>query len=56
MALTLLELLEALKGNLKGILVGEPRGVVEDVDPEQGNDRHLDGCGWLYCGREERVL
>ncbi len=40
---TLLQRLQTLKGNLKLVLVGEPGGVVDHIDPEEGDDRHLGG-------------
>jgi hypothetical protein len=43
---TLLQRLETLKGDLELVLVGELGGVVEDVDPEEGDDRH----GGRRCG------
>ncbi len=38
--LTFLERLEALKSDLELVLVGEFGGVVENLDAEEGNDRH----------------
>jgi hypothetical protein len=40
---TLLQRLQTLKGDLKLVLVGKLGGVVDHIDPEEGNDRH--GCG-----------
>jgi hypothetical protein len=38
-----LELLEALECDFEAVLVGEAGGVVHDIDPEEGDDRHLGG-------------
>lgn len=45
-ALTLLQLLQALEGDLKLVAIGELGGVVEYVDPQQRDDRH-DGQSFL---------
>lgn len=37
---TVLELLEALEGDLKFVLVGELCGVVHHLNPEKRDDRH----------------
>lgn len=43
---TLLQRLQTLKGDLEDVRVGELGGVVDHVDPEQGDDRHV--CdGWV---------
>ncbi len=38
---TLLEGLQALECDFEDILVGEPSGVVHNINPEEGYDRHL---------------
>lgn len=38
--LTLLELFQALKRDLELVVVGEPSGVVEDIDPKKRHNRH----------------
>lgn len=40
--ITLLELLEALEGNLELVRGGERGGVVEDFDAQERNNRHRD--------------
>jgi hypothetical protein len=40
---TLLQWLQALKGDLKFVFVGELCGVVHHIDPEKRDDRHLGG-------------
>jgi len=39
---TFLEGLEALKGNLKFIFIGEFGGIVQDIHSEKRHNRHLD--------------
>lgn len=38
-----MQLFEALEGNLEHVLVGKLGGVVDNIDPEKGNDRHFGG-------------
>jgi hypothetical protein len=38
-----LERLQTLESNLKLVLVGKLGGVVDHIDPEKGDDRHLGG-------------
>ena len=42
---TLLQRLQTLESDLKFVLVGKLGGVVDHIDPEEGNDRHLCGSG-----------
>ena len=50
---TLFKLLEAFKGNLKLVLVGELGGVVDNLDAKERNDRH--SAQKEYCACEERL-
>lgn len=53
---TLLELLKALKGDFKLVLVGELGGVVHDIDPQKRDDGHGGGCGEETIGFGEKSL
>jgi len=57
--LTLLQSLEALKGNLEFVLVGELGGVVENLDAQERDDRHLGGAearALLHVSDASRML
>lgn len=53
---TLLELLKALKGDFKLVLVGELGGVVHDIDPQKRDHGHGGGCGEEMIGFGEKSL
>jgi hypothetical protein len=55
-SLTLLQLLEALKGDLKLVRRVECRGVVLDLDTEKRYNRHDEDCFDLEDGVVEEFL
>jgi hypothetical protein len=55
-ALTLLQLLKALKGNLELVRRVEWRGVVLDLDAEKRDDRHGDSWDFSMCDGEVGLM